>query len=326
MPQVSRLERSRDELLDAVTHMTVLVSELSRRRLLRWLPTSTIACIATPLALSLINTTLPATGKELVSKQSADASDTEACRQELKVLAEALEIFLPQYEGVSWVRDSAQYAASLALTDGGPTDTTNQPPLLAASGPGPHSVAGWTRVLTVQPSTYIRAAMTVDLCISKGRVPDEEDFPAWMLDRLSINEKSIPSKTRTGPSAVVDGFTTTSDQQLPLYSLDLGLTWPWSFAPQESRLEQQLLQLGPSSWHTSPGALAPTGRVGDFSDGPVLNVENTCIAASADVGPFPSTGLDQGILVADHDVGLNDYSLQDEEGFHNSFLDLLSWG
>lgn len=57
------------------------------------------------------------------------------------------------------------------------------------------SVASWIEILQLQPSCYLRLAMTMDLSISHGKLPEESDFPPGLRDviRSSITATLSPT-------------------------------------------------------------------------------------------------------------------------------------
>ncbi|KAJ9420993.1 hypothetical protein FOXG_02960 [Fusarium oxysporum f. sp. lycopersici 4287] len=178
-----KLQQSSFEVQDAAQKITKCYEELTRRRLARWLPISALACLATPLTLHTITARLSSLSNELSCNGSVEAGSTPASNQDrLKVLVETMNAFFPQYYGVEWVRQTARHVANLAQID--------SQCLFQASG---SSFTDWCQILRSQPNTYLRMIWTVDVCISKGRQPEEFDFPAWLRCLL---KRSKGSRTR----------------------------------------------------------------------------------------------------------------------------------
>ncbi|KAI7762207.1 hypothetical protein LZL87_006602 [Fusarium oxysporum] len=165
-----KLQQSSFEVQDAAQKITKCYEELTRRRLARWLPISAVACMATPLTLHTITARLSSLSNELSCNGSVEAGSTPAPNQDrLKVLVETMNAFFPQYYGVEWVRQTARHVANLAQID--------SQCLFQASG---SSLTDWSQILRSRPNMYLRMIWTVDVCISKGRQPEEFDFPAWL--------------------------------------------------------------------------------------------------------------------------------------------------
>lgn len=142
-----------------------------------------LACLATPLTLHTITARLSSLSNELSCNGSVEAGSTPASNQDrLKVLVETMNAFFPQYYGVEWVRQTARHVANLAQID--------SQCLFQASG---SSFTDWCQILKSQPNMYLRMIWTVDVCISKGRQPEEFDFPAWLRCLL---KRSKGSRTR----------------------------------------------------------------------------------------------------------------------------------
>ncbi|KAK7417256.1 hypothetical protein QQX98_004690 [Neonectria punicea] len=85
--------------------------------------------------------------------------------------------FVPQYDGVEWIKETARHVANLAQID-----------RLSSSQPGQTSVTDWSQILTSRPNTYLKMTWTIDLCISKGRLPEKHDFPAWLPGQLTLSK------------------------------------------------------------------------------------------------------------------------------------------
>ncbi|KAF5621927.1 cutinase transcription factor 1 beta [Fusarium sp. NRRL 52700] len=175
-----KLQQSSFEVQDAAQKITECYKELTRRRLARWLPISALACLATPLTLHTITARLSSLGNELSCNGSMEASSAPASNQDrLKVLVDTMNDFFPQYYGVEWVRQTARYVANLVQSD--------SQCLSQANG---NSLTDWSQILRSQPNMYLRMIWTIDICISKGRQPEEFDFPAWLRSLLERSKGS----------------------------------------------------------------------------------------------------------------------------------------
>ncbi|KAK1969265.1 fungal-specific transcription factor domain-containing protein [Colletotrichum sublineola] len=156
---------NRDELQDAASGITECLKELIHLRLARWLPISAVACTALPLVLHILDVKLSA------SSRSFDPNTQSALKQHrLNILIEAMKTYQPQYDGVDWVSETIRHIINLAQIDsppqGGPKNSE-----------GRAVIADWTDILASQPSSYLRLALTMDLSLSKGRLPEDGDFP-----------------------------------------------------------------------------------------------------------------------------------------------------
>ncbi|KAB5549975.1 cutinase transcription factor 1 beta [Coniochaeta sp. 2T2.1] len=193
---VSTIYENRHELQDAASGVTECLKELIQLKLARWLPISAVACTALPLVLHILDVKLssPRPG----TTNTEDQNNRSALKQHrLNVLIEAMKTYQPQYDGVDWVSETIRHIVNLAQLDG------VQPNATTAEGGSNHAANGtnntsspeatngnakiqdWTDILTSHPSLYLRLALTMDLSLSKDRLPDEGDFPASLRGLLS---------------------------------------------------------------------------------------------------------------------------------------------
>lgn len=128
---------------------------------------SSVAYVAFPLALHVLNTHLSA----------STARHTPSS----KTLIEVMTTMHSQYDGVHWVAKLVRQLVELVQNDS-----------TLSAGQG---VASWADLLTFKPRTYLRLALAMDLGMSSGRIPDQKDFPA----RLDMNVlRSLTDPHTTG--------------------------------------------------------------------------------------------------------------------------------
>lgn len=120
--------------------------------------------MATPLALNSITAKLASAGNANTGGGPA-AAKSSTDQKRMTVFTEAMKAFLPQYEGTEWVAETVRHVSSLAQS------------LTESAG---SFVADWTDLLARHTSSYLLMTMTVDVCISQGRLPEERDFPSWL--------------------------------------------------------------------------------------------------------------------------------------------------
>jgi hypothetical protein len=100
------------------------------------------------------------------SALSIDANTQGALKQHrLNILIEAMKTYQPQYDGVDWVSETIRHIVNIAQLDT-PHATS-----------GRSGISDWTDILASQPTFYLRLALTMDLSLSKGRLPEDGDFP-----------------------------------------------------------------------------------------------------------------------------------------------------
>ncbi|EPE06210.1 fungal transcriptional regulatory protein [Ophiostoma piceae UAMH 11346] len=199
------------ELHDAASGVTESLKELIQLRLARWLPVSAVACTALPLFLHIVDVKLATsaaaaaaasthssvlTSKEDTRPVELSVSDqpgqtrpltSSALKQHsLNVLIEAMKTYQPQYDGVDWVSETIRHIVNLAQLDGPAGAKSNMTEPCSNTAP-----SDWTDILASNPSWYVRLALTMDLALSKNRMPEERDFPASLRGMFS-NSGFIP--------------------------------------------------------------------------------------------------------------------------------------
>lgn len=140
-------------------------------------------------------------------------------RSRLDVLIQAIDEFSPQYYGVDWVKETAKHTADLA-------QAYNQ--RLAQSDQ--EAVTDWGHILMKYPDTYLRLTWTVDLCISRGNFPKDQDFPSCVRNGLHRTQQaSLESRDKFDVCQDLDdsseGFGSDLDQLLGLTNTSVGLSW-----------------------------------------------------------------------------------------------------
>ncbi|KAI6783173.1 Cutinase transcription factor 1 beta-like protein [Emericellopsis cladophorae] len=161
---LSVIYENRHELQDAASGVTECLKELVHLKLARWLPISAVACTALPLVLNILDVKLSSSANE----SNLDSSAASALKQHrLNILIEAMRTYQPQYDGVDWVSEIIRHIVNLAQIE--------KP---ASREPGTKvGINDWTDILASQPSSYLRLALALDLSLSKGRLPEDGDFP-----------------------------------------------------------------------------------------------------------------------------------------------------
>ncbi|OIW26083.1 hypothetical protein CONLIGDRAFT_517472 [Coniochaeta ligniaria NRRL 30616] len=189
---VSTIYENRHELQDAASGVTECLKELIQLRLARWLPISAVACTALPLVLHILDVKLssPRPGTTNTDGQNSQAALKQ---HRLNVLIEAMKTYQPQYDGVDWVSETIRHIVNLAQLDGvqpnasqgvNPPNNDNNNNDTSDNSNGNAKIQDWTDILTSHPSLYLRLALTMDLSLSKDRLPEEGDFPASLRGLL----------------------------------------------------------------------------------------------------------------------------------------------
>ncbi|RSM09179.1 hypothetical protein CEP52_004286 [Fusarium oligoseptatum] len=182
----NKLITQREELQGAAASVTDCLLELGRLGLTRWLPMTAIGCTAFPLALHMIDVELLGPGNENAHSQTAGHK-----QQQVKVLLETMSSYRQRYYIADWVMSTICHVVKLA--------SQQFPGLSSSKGVANSSRAYWADILLTQPSYYLRLAMTVDLSISHGKLPDDSDFPP-SLRQISQVDKPLNPHTDAVPN------------------------------------------------------------------------------------------------------------------------------
>uniref|UniRef100_A0A8H7N7F7 Zn(2)-C6 fungal-type domain-containing protein n=1 Tax=Bionectria ochroleuca TaxID=29856 RepID=A0A8H7N7F7_BIOOC len=171
---LSIIYENRHELQDAASGVTECLKELVQLKLARWLPISAVACTALPLVLNILDVKLSSRQQQQAGG-NLDRNAAAALKQHrLNILIEAMKTYQPQYDGVDWVSEIVRHIVNLAQIDDGSAGEDG------GTGGGQQQTNGitdWTDILASNPSSYLRLALALDLSLSKGRLPEDGDFP-----------------------------------------------------------------------------------------------------------------------------------------------------
>lgn len=208
---LSVIYENRHELQDAASGVTECLKELVHLKLARWLPISAVACTALPLVLNILDVKLSASAKG----SSLDSKAATAHKQHrLNILIEAMRTYQPQYDGVDWVSEIVRHIVNMAQIDN-------------SNSQNPKGINDWTDILASQPGSYLRLALALDLSLSKGRLPEDGDFPVSLRGLFTggfspfkalveANRMNDQSGMR-GINQTLTGAISLGDQRQPVY-------------------------------------------------------------------------------------------------------------
>ncbi|KAI0837193.1 fungal-specific transcription factor domain-containing protein [Hypoxylon sp. FL0890] len=197
--EFSNIYENRQELQDAACSVTECLKELIQLNLVRWLPISAVSCTALPLVLHIIDVKLSSQNKNKSSSASSDPHQA-AKQQRLNILIEAMKTYQPQYDGVDYISETIRHIINISRLDA-PANTRGFPSF--CSDGKESAISDWTDILASQPGYYLRLAMTMDLCFSKGRLAEESDFPANLRGLFAAdfsNIRALVASRKSGPA------------------------------------------------------------------------------------------------------------------------------
>jgi hypothetical protein len=98
-------------------------------------------------------------------------------QKHLQVILDASDTFSAQYYGTQWVKQAAEHVANLAKS-------FNKLSLQS----GQEAMKDWVDILVRHPEVYLGLAWTVDICINRRKLPENQDFPLCLrndVERLN---------------------------------------------------------------------------------------------------------------------------------------------
>ncbi|KAJ9640575.1 hypothetical protein H2204_003203 [Knufia peltigerae] len=216
--------------------ITKILDELLQRNLLKYLPISIVAYAAFPLVLYTLNKELKCSG--------ATTGNDEADRKDLDVYTKSMEVFSRLYDGTDVVLDSlstimgnikfeedertsnkSKYNPQIMMseksdesnkTDGDDDQNYDSPSSrqrrsTTHSSQGTHSSSlakyDWGDVLLLQPSCYLRLALTIDIFLCTGQVPKDAELPSAFQSsqqgtKIPVYQISLQMNHHIGEEAV----------------------------------------------------------------------------------------------------------------------------
>ncbi|OTB04416.1 hypothetical protein M426DRAFT_320779 [Hypoxylon sp. CI-4A] len=215
--EFSNIYENRQELQDAACSVTECLKELIQLRLARWLPISAVACTALPLVLHIIDVKISSQNRYKTPSAGSDPH-LAAKQHRLNILIEAMKSFQPQYDGVDYISETIRHIINLAHLD---APTSSGPVFSNVGNDGKQTtISDWTDILASQPGYYLRLAMTMDLCFSKGRLVEESDFPENLRGLFAADYSSIQGALGSKPAPAATTLAAQQTRAQPYFAPD----------------------------------------------------------------------------------------------------------
>lgn len=172
-----------------MNHMIECLNTILESPMSRGLPSSLVGCTALPLALHLC----AVVARQKLQDNTFDIDYDSQSSARLRTLLQFLAVCQPVYDGVHWISRTIQYLMECtyfedcALTDfkSSRDEQRSSTSETITSGSSISSILN-------DPSYYLRMALTVDISIREGRLPDEQDFPDDIRSLISRTGCFIP--------------------------------------------------------------------------------------------------------------------------------------
>ncbi|KAH6972022.1 fungal-specific transcription factor domain-containing protein [Ilyonectria sp. MPI-CAGE-AT-0026] len=171
---LSTIFEIRRKLQDATWSITECHKELLRLGLIQWLPSSAIGFILLPLVLNILDVKLsPPPRPEPDQPQALGIT-----QQQLNIFIQFMKVYWPRYDGVEWVSEIIRHVINLAQLDESKVRRKT-------------SSISWADIFAFQPRSYLRLVLALDLSLSKGRLPQDWDFPIKLRGLFSFNANPL---------------------------------------------------------------------------------------------------------------------------------------
>ncbi|KAG4287241.1 hypothetical protein FPRO06_04893 [Fusarium proliferatum] len=178
----NRSNEIRGDIEDSVLGLSKCVGSLTGSHLTKYLPITVTSCLAIPLALHHVNTSLSTEYEVVPSPLGGWPSFSfDPIQKHLQVVTDAADTFSAQYYGSQWVKEVAEHVAKLA-------QSFNKLSLRS----GQEAMKDWVDVLVRHPEVYLGLVWTVDMCVNRRKLPESLDFPLCLrndVERLNAAPK-----------------------------------------------------------------------------------------------------------------------------------------
>ncbi|KAG5764323.1 hypothetical protein H9Q72_007613 [Fusarium xylarioides] len=180
----NRSNEIRGGIEDSVLGLSRCIGSLLGTHLTKYLPITVSGCLAVPLALYHMNTSLSSKDDVVPSHiQGWPLMSLDPTQKHLQVMADASDIFSTQYYGSQWVKEAAEHVAKLARSFNKDSSLSGQ-----------EAMKDWVDILVKHPEAYLGLVWTVDMCIRRRKLPEAQDFPLCLRsDVEKLN--AAPQKT-----------------------------------------------------------------------------------------------------------------------------------
>ncbi|KAF4952481.1 hypothetical protein FGADI_6715 [Fusarium gaditjirri] len=180
----SRSNEIRGDIEDSVLGLSKCIGSLARAHLTKYLPITVSVCVAIPLALHRMNTSLSCEDDVVPSHfEGWPLFDLDPAHKHLQVMVDASDTFSAQYYGSHWVKEAAEHVSNLAKS-------FNKLSMQS----GEEAMKDWVDILVRHPGAYLGLVWTMDMSVNRRKLPESQDFPLCLredVERLN----AAPRKT-----------------------------------------------------------------------------------------------------------------------------------
>lgn len=203
----SRISETRRELQDAISDVIECHKELLRLELTQWMPHSAMGFITVPLIVNILDIKLSPPTIEGIHQSST------ATQHQLNVLIGFMRAYWARYEGVDWITAIVRHIINLAQLNESRSQIKG-------------SSINWVDIFAIQPRSYLRLVLVLDMSLSKGRLAQDADFPVKLRGLFSLHLNPLKE--------LVEGRRPSLESRNPLFQ------WATQSSPFDSVLRDQM--------------------------------------------------------------------------------------
>ncbi|CAG9951570.1 unnamed protein product, partial [Clonostachys rosea f. rosea IK726] len=159
---------NQQQLREAICGVSDCLERLIQLGLVRWLPVVTLACLALPLMLQILDVKISSINRNSVAIKASKTQATVKQRR-LTVLIEAVRVYHPRYATVDYICKTIRHVTNLARLD----VISN---VGVDTGMGQPIISDWTDFLILSPGHYLQLSNALDFSLKKTCLARADDI------------------------------------------------------------------------------------------------------------------------------------------------------
>ncbi|KAK7223212.1 hypothetical protein V2G26_011215 [Clonostachys chloroleuca] len=172
---------NQQQLREAVCGVSDCLERLIQLGLVRWLPVVTLACLALPLMLQILDVKISSMNPNSVAIKASKTQATVKQRR-LTVLIEAVRVYHPRYATVDYICKTIRHVTNLARLD----VMSN---VGVDTGMGQPIISDWTDFLILSPGHYLQLSNALDFSLKKTCLARADDISSDLKLLLGTGAK-----------------------------------------------------------------------------------------------------------------------------------------
>ncbi|CAH0056169.1 unnamed protein product [Clonostachys solani] len=200
---------NQQQLREAICGVSDCLESLIQLGLVRWLPVVTLACLALPLMLQILDVKISSMNRNTAAVKPSKTQATVKQRR-LTVLIEAVRVYHPRYATVDYICKTIRHVTNLARLD----VMSN---VGVDTGMGQPVISDWTDFLILSPGHYLQLSNALDFSLKTTCLARADDISADLKLLLGPGAK-LPWPQE--PSLTYQRLSPPNTSAIPGYSWD----------------------------------------------------------------------------------------------------------